>query len=132
MSSYIQEAELVKEKTNGYRLDKSHIFAVNLFDDFDKYMNVPYEWTPAQIKPYTPGENLQQWLADEKARDLFVNIHAGAFTEVFATVGDKKEGWTNILYDPSISQGGALICVAKAPRSKSVDDFEVQTATYNS
>nr|AIZ68196.1 eukaryotic translation initiation factor 3 subunit B-like protein [Albuca bracteata] len=77
-----QEAELAREKTHGYKLDKSHIFAVNLFDDFDKYMNVPDEWTPAEIKPYTPGENLQQWLTDEKARDQFV-IRASAFTEVF-------------------------------------------------
>ncbi|XP_008786288.2 eukaryotic translation initiation factor 3 subunit B-like [Phoenix dactylifera] len=77
-----QEAELAREKTNGYKLDKSHIFAVNLFDDFEKYMNIPDEWTPAEIKPYTPGENLQQWLTDEKARDQFV-IRAGTFTEVF-------------------------------------------------
>ncbi|XP_010933521.1 eukaryotic translation initiation factor 3 subunit B [Elaeis guineensis] len=77
-----QEAELAREKTNGYKLDKSHIFAVNLFDDFEKYMKIPDEWTPAEIKPYTPGENLQQWLTDEKARDQFV-IRAGTFTEVF-------------------------------------------------
>ncbi|KAG1362077.1 eukaryotic translation initiation factor 3 subunit B [Cocos nucifera] len=77
-----QEAELAREKTNGYKLDKSHIFAVNLFDDFEKYMKIPDQWTPAEIKPYTPGENLQQWLTDEKARDQFV-IRAGTFTEVF-------------------------------------------------
>ncbi|KAJ3692030.1 hypothetical protein LUZ60_012380 [Juncus effusus] len=77
-----QEAELAKEKTNGYKLDRSHIFAVNMFDEFDKYMNVPDTWTPAEIKPYEPGENLQQWLTDEKARDQFV-IRAGTFTEVF-------------------------------------------------
>ncbi|KAJ0973140.1 hypothetical protein J5N97_021099 [Dioscorea zingiberensis] len=77
-----QEAELAREKTNGYKLDKSHIFSVNLFDDFEKYMKVPDEWTPAEIKPYTPGENLQQWLTDEKARDQFV-IRAATFTEVF-------------------------------------------------
>ncbi|KAF5748103.1 eukaryotic translation initiation factor 3 subunit B-like [Tripterygium wilfordii] len=29
-----QEAELVRGKTHGYRLDKYHIFAVNMFDDF--------------------------------------------------------------------------------------------------
>ncbi|ONK70878.1 uncharacterized protein A4U43_C04F2460 [Asparagus officinalis] len=51
--------------------------------------------------------------------------------QVFATVGDKKEGGTHILYDPSISQRGALVCVAKAPRSKSVDDFEVQPVIHN-
>lgn len=50
-----QEAELAMEKTNGYKLDKSHIFAVNMFDDFEKYMKVPDEWAPAEIKPYTPG-----------------------------------------------------------------------------
>ncbi|CAL9067771.1 eukaryotic translation initiation factor 3 subunit B-like [Musa acuminata AAA Group] len=77
-----QEAELAREKTNGYKLDKSHIFAVNLFDDFEKYMKVPDEWKAAEIKPYTPGENLQQWLTDEKARDQFV-IRAGSNTEVF-------------------------------------------------
>ncbi|KAJ0961633.1 hypothetical protein J5N97_001130 [Dioscorea zingiberensis] len=47
-------------------------FSDNLFDDFEKYMEVPDEWTPSEIKPYTPGENLQQWLTDEKARDQFV------------------------------------------------------------
>ncbi|KAA3482149.1 eukaryotic translation initiation factor 3 subunit B-like [Gossypium australe] len=66
-----QEAELAKEKTHGYKLDRAHIFAVNMFDDFDKYMKVPDEWAPPEIKPYTPGENLQKWLADEKARDQF-------------------------------------------------------------
>ncbi|CAN6319117.1 unnamed protein product [Urochloa humidicola] len=77
-----QEAELAREKTNGYKLDKSHIFAVNMFDDFEKYMKVPDTWTPAEIKPYTPGENLLKWLTDEKARDQFV-IRAGTLTEVY-------------------------------------------------
>ncbi|KAK9919272.1 hypothetical protein M0R45_027881 [Rubus argutus] len=40
-----QEAELAREKTHGYKLDRSHIFAVS-------------------INPYTPGENLQHWLTD--------------------------------------------------------------------
>ncbi|XP_068659438.1 eukaryotic translation initiation factor 3 subunit B-like [Aristolochia californica] len=76
-----QGAELAKEKTNGYKLDKSHIFAVSMFDDFEKYMKVADQWAPAEIKPYTPGENLQHWLTDEKARDQFV-IRAGSDTEV--------------------------------------------------
>ncbi|KAF4348034.1 hypothetical protein CsatB_006468 [Cannabis sativa] len=75
-----QEAELAL-KTNGYKLDRSHIFAVNLFDDFEKYMKVPDEWAPPEVVPYTPGENLQKWLTDEKARDQFV-IRAGTDTEV--------------------------------------------------
>ncbi|XP_031473083.1 eukaryotic translation initiation factor 3 subunit B-like [Nymphaea colorata] len=76
-----QEAESAKEKTNGYKLDRSHIFAVNMFDDFDRFMKVPDEWTPAEIKPFTPGENLHKWLTDEKARDQFV-VRYGADTEV--------------------------------------------------
>ncbi|KAF7085558.1 hypothetical protein CFC21_088970 [Triticum aestivum] len=77
-----QEAEFAMEKTRGYKLDKSHIFAVNMFDDFEKYMKVPDEWAPAEIKSYTPGENLLKLLTDDKARDQFV-IRAGTFTEVY-------------------------------------------------
>ncbi|ERN17444.1 hypothetical protein AMTRI_Chr02g258200 [Amborella trichopoda] len=76
-----QEAQTAKDQTNGYKLDKSHVFAVYLFDEFDKYVNVPDEWVPPEIKPYTPGENLHHWLTDEKARDQFV-IRAGSDTEV--------------------------------------------------
>lgn len=76
-----QEAELAKEKTNGYKLDRAHIFAVSMFEDFDKFMKVPDEWAPPETKPYIPGENLQQWLKDEKARDQFV-IRAGLDTEI--------------------------------------------------
>lgn len=35
-------------------LDMFHILQVNMLDDFDKYMQVPDEWTPDEIKPYTP------------------------------------------------------------------------------
>lgn len=46
-------------------------------------------------------------------------------------MGDKKEGGTHILYDSSVSQRGALVCVGRAPRKKSVDDFEVQPVIHN-
>lgn len=50
-----QEAELAKEKTNAYKLDRSHIFAVNMFEDFDRFMKVPDQWAPPETEPYTPG-----------------------------------------------------------------------------
>ena len=50
----MQEAQNAKE-THGYKLDKSHIFAVNMFDDFDRLMNVKEEWEAPQTKPYVPG-----------------------------------------------------------------------------
>ena len=46
-----QEAELAREKGNGYRFDRRHKLSVNIFDDFEKYMKVPDESTPAEIKP---------------------------------------------------------------------------------
>ncbi|KAL3690224.1 hypothetical protein R1sor_016533 [Riccia sorocarpa] len=77
-----QEAQTAKEQTNGYKLDKSHVFAVNMFDDFEKYMKVPDEWVPPEIKPYTPAENMLAWLTDDRGRDQFV-IRFGFDTEVF-------------------------------------------------
>ncbi|KAJ3697547.1 hypothetical protein LUZ61_001252 [Rhynchospora tenuis] len=76
-----QEAKEAKEKTDGYKLDKSHIFVVDMFDDIERYMNVSDECTPAEIKPYEAGDHLQHWLTDEKARDQFA-IRAGT-VEIF-------------------------------------------------
>ena len=35
-------------------LDKSHTFAVCMFDDFDRYQKVPEEYVPLEITPYQP------------------------------------------------------------------------------
>lgn len=51
--------------------------------------------------------------------------------QVFATVGDKHEGGTHILYDPTLSERGALVCVARAPRKRSVDDFQAEPVIHN-
>eukprot|EP00951_Prasinocladus_malaysianus_P042239 scaffold508834_cov25-Prasinocladus_malaysianus.AAC.1 len=49
-----QEALNACDKTHGYKLDKSHTFAVNMFDDFDKYDKVPDEYVAPEVKPYQP------------------------------------------------------------------------------
>ncbi|KAI3449835.1 hypothetical protein Pfo_006500 [Paulownia fortunei] len=51
--------------------------------------------------------------------------------QIFATVGDRHEGGTHTLYDPTISERGALVCVARAPRKQSVDDFQAQPVIHN-
>ncbi|KAF5738996.1 WD repeat-containing protein 70 [Tripterygium wilfordii] len=51
--------------------------------------------------------------------------------QVFATTGDKSQGGTHVLYDPTLSERGALVCVARAPRKKSVDDFEAAPVVHN-
>lgn len=53
--SLLQEAELARDKINGYKFDRAHKFAVNMFNDFDRYMKVSNEWTRPESKPYTPG-----------------------------------------------------------------------------
>lgn len=50
----MQEAVAAREQTNGYRLDKSHVFAVNMFDDFEKYSKVPDVYAVPDVKPYQP------------------------------------------------------------------------------
>ncbi|XP_030935446.1 WD repeat-containing protein 70 [Quercus lobata] len=51
--------------------------------------------------------------------------------QIFATAGDKSQGGTHLLYDPTISERGALVCVARAPRKKSIDDFEAKPMIHN-
>ncbi|KAI3791134.1 hypothetical protein L2E82_04773 [Cichorium intybus] len=89
------EAELAKEKTNVYKLDRAHIFSVNIFYEIEKLMRVPGEWAPPESKPYTSGENLQHWLIDEKGRDQFV-IRGGSDTEVLWN--DAKQVKANPVY----------------------------------
>lgn len=50
----LQEAQAAQTQTNGYKLDKNHIFAVSMFDDFEKYNKVPEEYAPAEKKAYVP------------------------------------------------------------------------------
>ncbi|MCO5595048.1 hypothetical protein L7F22_049085 [Adiantum nelumboides] len=51
--------------------------------------------------------------------------------QILASSGDKKEGGTHILYDPAVSERGALVCIARAPRKKSVEDFEAQPVIHH-
>ncbi|PVU96646.1 hypothetical protein BB561_001043 [Smittium simulii] len=56
---------------NGYKLDKSHTLAVNLFMDVEKYSKVPETFTAPPKPDYTPKEHFKSWLLDEQARDQF-------------------------------------------------------------
>lgn len=58
-------------------------------------------------------------------------LHFNLCIKIFATVGDKSQGGTHILYDPTISEKGALVCVARAPRQKSIDDFVANPVIHN-
>ena len=51
---FLQEANAALQAVQGYKLDKSHIFAVSKFDDFDKYARVPDEYSAQEAKEYEP------------------------------------------------------------------------------
>eukprot|EP00955_Chlamydomonas_euryale_P089861 364496-Chlamydomonas_euryale.AAC.45 len=52
------EAQTAREQTNGYKLGKN-VFAVNMFDDFDKYAKVPDEYVQPDPKAFQGVSNVQ-------------------------------------------------------------------------
>lgn len=68
--------EAVKN-TNNYKLDKQHVFEVNMFSDFEKYENVPEEWEPPSELPYVSHGNKKSHLLDPDSCDQFSVVHEG-------------------------------------------------------
>jgi len=93
-------AEAVKG-ANGYKLDKNHTFAVNLFTDFDRFANVPDEWVPPAKQPYKDYGNLKSWLENPYSYDQFsVMYNNGSSTAIYLntpgepTLLQERERWT--------------------------------------
>lgn len=40
------------QQVNGFKLDKSHTFAVNMFDDVSRYMQIPDEYEAPEDKEF--------------------------------------------------------------------------------
>jgi hypothetical protein len=45
----------VREQVNGFKLDKSHTFSVNMFDEIERYARVPDEYEPPEEKHFQPS-----------------------------------------------------------------------------
>ena len=45
----------MREQVNGFKLDKSHTFSVNMFDEIDRYMRVPDEYEAPEEKHFQPS-----------------------------------------------------------------------------
>lgn len=56
-----QEAHAVREQVNGFKLDKSHTFAVNMFDEIERYMRVPDAYEPPEEKAFQPSVRSLFW-----------------------------------------------------------------------
>ena len=86
-----QQAQSAVEQTNGYKLDKSHIFKVCKFDDFEKYQKVPDEYSAPPPKAFARQENTQAWMMDQRGRDQFV-CRFGDETQIFWNDPQTKKG----------------------------------------
>ena len=84
------EAAAAIEQTNGYKLDKAHVFKVSKFDDFSKYDAVPDEYKAPEPKPYVARENTASYMLDDRGRDQFA-IRFGDETEVHWNDAQVKE-----------------------------------------
>jgi len=85
-------AEKALAQTNGYKLDKSHIFKVSRFDDFKKYDSVPEEYKAPEKEEIKDRDDLLWWLLDKRTQkgiDQFV-IRQGDMTEVYWNNKDGK------------------------------------------
>jgi len=90
-----EEAQTARQSMHGYKLDKAHVFSVNMFDDFEKYDKVPEEYTQPDVKEYQPTENLRNWMMDRHGRDQFA-IRYQDQTEIFWN--DARRGLADEVY----------------------------------
>ena len=78
-------AQEAVSQLNGYRLDKSHSFKVNMFSDFDKYRDL--NLTSSDIDqpiPYKNPGNLLWWLQKPECFDQFCLLYGDIFTTVYS------------------------------------------------
>ena len=45
--------------------------------------------------------------------------------------GERSKGWTHVLYNPDMSEKGALLCAAKKPRQRNPNDYEPPVVIHN-
>jgi len=73
-----------QEKLNKHRFDKQHIFAANLFTDFDKFAATADEWVEPTRREYEDWGDLWQHMKQPDAFDQFaVTFDDGKMTQVY-------------------------------------------------
>jgi translation initiation factor 3 subunit B len=112
--STVEAARNAVQQTNGYKLDRAHIFRVNFFEDFQVYDKVTDAFQPIEMPTYKPKvqqtlpsiftgaisalsdtawpqENVWWWLIEEpgQARDQYA-LRYSDMTEIFWNEGKKK------------------------------------------
>jgi len=79
-----QNAHEAVKMTNGYKLDKQHIFQVNHFSDFERFSDIPEEWQAPDPKPFQDLGNMKYFLQNKECFDQFSVIYGeGEKTAIF-------------------------------------------------
>ncbi|KAJ6219776.1 hypothetical protein RDWZM_005588 [Blomia tropicalis] len=89
-SSQAQEAT---KNFNGHKLDKHHVFSVNMFQDIDKFLNIPDEFEEPTKGDYVDRGNLRDWLQDPDCFDQYSVVYEG---------GDKTAVYLNSSPEPTL------------------------------
>ncbi|XP_071813465.1 eukaryotic translation initiation factor 3 subunit B-like [Apostichopus japonicus] len=76
----IENAFKAAKNMTGYKLDKSHTFAVNVFSDFENYGDIPDDWQPPEKQSFVDHGNLKTWLMDPDCHDQYSVIYDGGET----------------------------------------------------
>jgi len=77
-----QEAKEAIQRTNGYKLDKSHVFTVHLYTEFQRFRSVTDEYQSPSVKEFKEPENLREHLMDTRGLAQFV-LRFGDETEIY-------------------------------------------------
>jgi translation initiation factor 3 subunit B len=82
-----EEAKKAVQNTNGWKLDKKHIFRVNLYDDLQKFEELPEVYKEPEQKDFQALDDPFSWLSDPESRDQYV-LRFDMDTEIFWTKAD--------------------------------------------
>ena len=66
-----EEAQKAIRLTDGYALDKSHVFKVNSFEEAKRLGSLQEQYTPPAKPEFVPRLNPSSWLGDPMHRDQF-------------------------------------------------------------
>ncbi|PVU99008.1 hypothetical protein BB559_001066 [Furculomyces boomerangus] len=69
------QATAVVKELNGYKIDKAHVLAVNLFMDVEKYSKISETFVAPPETNFVTKEHMKYWLLDDQSRDQFCIHH---------------------------------------------------------
>ena len=78
----VAEAKKCVANAQNYRLDKKHTFKIYMYNDMQKLLTVPDNYTGLPETKYQERDDLYEWLVDENSRDQFA-IRQGKIQKFF-------------------------------------------------